>query len=41
MKRKANRVLYLIDGVSVPRNTYFRRMVFGEYAGAKFEKAIV
>jgi hypothetical protein len=31
------RKLYLIDGVSVPRNTYYRRLLFGEYPGAVFK----
>jgi hypothetical protein len=30
------RYLYLIDGVSVPRRTYFQRQRFGEYPSAVF-----
>jgi len=30
------RMVYMIDGVSVPKKTWEARQIWGEYAGAKF-----
>lgn len=30
------RIMYLIDGVQVSAKIYWRRQLWGEYAGAKF-----
>lgn len=29
-------IIYLIDGVRVPKRTYERRQLFGEHSGARF-----
>lgn len=31
------RIIYLIDGVRVPKRTFGKRRIWGEYAGARFE----